>query len=262
MKIWWQSSRSFKEGPGGEAFRESLLEYLNSFKGKDVEITIGNVDQGSQHFGYNTVGVLTYAAPGGILNKIIRAEEQGYDGAVIGCYNDIGLREAREMCNFPVYGVFETSVHLACMLGDRFSGVAINEKQARLYGRIVREYGVKDKALPFAAINTSLEEVLRFVDQPGPLIKRFKEAAQKVASEGAEVIIPACGILNVVMAKDKIREIDGAVVLSDGYAVVLKFAEAMIRLYREIGLTTSKKLSYASPSKEHLSEIMSTYMFR
>ena len=64
---------------------------------------------------------------------------------MIGCYNDLGLQEAREMCNFPVFGVFETSAHVACMLGDRFSGVAMDEKQASLYNRKVREYGVKEK---------------------------------------------------------------------------------------------------------------------
>ena len=65
----------------------------------------------------------------------------------------------------------------------------------------------------------------------------------------------------MLLAKRNIREIDGAVVLN-GYAVVLKFAEAMIRLYREIGLTMSNKLTYASPPKDHLKEIMSAFMFR
>ncbi len=57
MKIWWQSSRSFKEGPAVESFKSSLLECLNFIKAEDVEITIGGVDQGSQHFGFDTVGV-------------------------------------------------------------------------------------------------------------------------------------------------------------------------------------------------------------
>jgi hypothetical protein len=99
------------------------------------------------------------------------------------------------------------------------------------------------------------------MNQPGVIIQKFRKAAQRVISEGAEVIIPACGFLNMMMAREKIREIDTAVVL-DGYAVVLKFAETMIRLYQGIGLTMSKRLTYASPSKEHLRDIMSTFMFR
>jgi len=261
MRIWWQSSRSFQEGPGSKVFKADLLEYLNSLKAQDVEINIGGVDQSTLYWGYSAVGVLHYAAPGGMLNKIIRAEEQGYNGAVIGCYADLGLQEAREMCTFPVHGVFETSVHLACMLGDRFSGIAIDEKRARWYDRKVSEYGVKDKALPFVAANTSLEEVMSVMQQPGPLIEKFTEAARKVVSQGAEVIIPVCGFVDLMMVREKISEIDGALVLQ-GYAVVLKFAEAMIRLYQDIGLTKSRRLSYASPPKEHLSEIMSTYMLR
>ena len=73
------------------------MEYLNSLKAEDVEITLGRADQSSQYFGYDTVGVLTYAVPGGMLNKIIRAEEQGYDGAVIGCYNDLGLKDRKSV---------------------------------------------------------------------------------------------------------------------------------------------------------------------
>lgn len=260
MNIWWQSSRNL-EDVRVKGFKVVLTEYLNSLKGQDVEITIGEVDQSSLHVGYDTVGVLNYAVPGGMLNKIIRAEEQGYDGAVIGCYNDPALREAREMCKFPVYGVFETSVHVACMLGEKFSGVALEEKQAKLSDRKVSEYGLKEKALPFVKVDAGLEELSSAMERPGPVIERFKEAAKKVISEGAEVIIPACGLMNLLLIKEKVREVDGALIL-DGYAVVLKFAEAMIRLYRDIGLTMSKKLYYASPSKEQVREILTTYMYR
>ena len=261
MKILWQSSRSFKEGPGVETYKADLLRYLNSLKRQDVEITLSGVDQSSPHWRYLAVRVLHYAAPGGMLNKIIRANEQGYDGAVIACYNDTALHEAREMCTFPVYGVLETSVHLACMLGDRFSGVAMGDKTARLCDRKVIEYGVKDKALPFVKLGASLEEVSLAMDRPGPLIERFVQAAQELVSRGAEVIIPACGLVNMLMVREKIREIDGALVL-DGYAAILKISEAMIQLHQEIGLSMSRKLLYASPPKEHLSEIMSTYMLR
>jgi Asp/Glu/hydantoin racemase len=262
MRIWWQSSRSFKEGPGAEKGKAELLSYLNLLKANDVEITIGSADQSSVHVRYDTVGVLQYAAPGGMLNKIIRAEGQGYDGAVIGCYHDLGLQEAKEMCTFPVYGVLETSAHLACMLGDRFSGVTTGDKQARLCDRKMREYGVRDKAIPFAYVKSTLQERMQSLDHPtSPLIEKFIEAARKLASDGAEVIIPACGWLDLILAKKGIREIDGAVVLR-GYAAVLKCAEAMIRLYQEIGLGKSRKLLYATPSKEQVDEILSTYMFR
>lgn len=123
------------------------------------------------------------------------------------------------------------------------------------------EYGLKERALPFVKVDAGLEELSSAIELPGPVIERFKEAAHKVTPEGTEVIIPACGLMNLLLIKEKVREVDGALIL-DGYAMVLKFAEAMIRLYRDIGLTMSKRLSYASPSKEQVREILNTYMYR
>jgi hypothetical protein len=54
-------------------------------------------------------------------------------------------------------------------------------------------------------------------------------------AQGAEVLIPTCGVLNQVLRENKVRDVSGCPIL-DGSSVLLKLTEAMVDLRRTIGL--------------------------
>ena len=57
----------------------------------------------------------------GLLQEIARGEAAGVDGYVIACFGDPGLKAARELARGPVVGIAEAAMHLASMVGTRFS---------------------------------------------------------------------------------------------------------------------------------------------
>ena len=59
----------------------------------------------------------------GLLEEIRRGEAAGYDGYVIACFDDTGLDAARALAAVPVVGICEAAMHVAPMLGGRFSVV-------------------------------------------------------------------------------------------------------------------------------------------
>ena len=57
-----------------------------------------------------------------ILEKVIEGNRKNFDAIIPACYGDPGLIAAKEISDVPVYGIAETSMHMACMLGPAQSG--------------------------------------------------------------------------------------------------------------------------------------------
>ena len=91
---------------------QSVLE------GPGYEISVTEIDSGpaSLESGFDEM----LAVPDTVA-KIIAAEREGVDAVVIDCMGDPGLKAGREAVRIPVLGPCETSMHLAAMLGQRFS---------------------------------------------------------------------------------------------------------------------------------------------
>jgi len=260
MKIWWQSSTMIqtKELTG---YREALTKHLNSVKRADTEISVNGVDRGSLDLHYNFTVALNSFAPGGVLNKMVQADREGYDAAAIGCFLDPGLQEAREITNIPIMGLAETSMHMACMLGTKFSGIAFSDKQAQYYDAVARRYGLEDRAVPFASLGIDLTEVQEGFSNPGKMMDLFRKCLKQLANSGAEVILPACACVNTIVVNEKITEMEGMLIL-DINALLLKITEAMADFYKLAGVSRSRKLLYQKPMKEGMKHILQLYNFK
>ena len=75
------------------------------------------------------------------------------DGFVFACYSDHPvIYAAREVTEKPVVGIAEASMHMACMLGHRFSVVTTNDEWEPLLWDAVRHYGLESRC---ASIRTT-----------------------------------------------------------------------------------------------------------
>jgi len=258
MKIWWQSSTPIHRL---HDYRKTLTSNLNELKRPDVVVDVNGVDDGSMDLHYNSVVAINSFGPGGVLNKMLQAQAQGYDGVAIGCFLDPAMQEARELLQIPVFGLGETSMLMACMYGHRFSGVAFHSKQAQYYDRKAFEYGLASRHVPFGNLGIDFREVQNAFTSPGQMTDNFIKESRRLAAQGAEVILAACATVNAIIRREKIREVDGALVL-DCNAVLLKTAEAMIDLSQTIGLAASRRLLYQGPDSKSLQNWIETYSFR
>jgi Asp/Glu/hydantoin racemase len=258
MKIWWQSSTPIHRL---NDYRNSLTEQLNNIKRADTEIDINGVDDGSMDLHYNAVVAMNSFAPGGVLNKIIQAADRGYDAVAIGCFLDPAMTEAREVVDIPVFGLGEASMLMACMYGQRFSGVAFHAKQAQYYDRKAFEYGLASRHVPFGDLGIDFTEVQNAFVNPGQMTERFVKETKRLAALGAEVVLAACATVNAIIRREKINEVDGTLVL-DCNAVLLKMTEGMADLKRDIGLRQSRRLLYQRPSLSAQKTWAEIYNFR
>lgn len=258
MKIWWQSSTPIHRL---HDYRTTLAEHLSAVKRPETEVHINGVDDGSMDLHYNAVVAINSYGPGGVLNKIMQAADQNYDAVAIGCFLDPAMQEAREVVAIPVLGLGETSMLMACMFGHRFSGVAFHAKQSQYYDRKAFEYGLASRHIPFGDLGIDFNEVQQAFSSPGRMTDAFINEARRLARQGAEVILAACATVNAIIRREKIYEVDGALVL-DCNAVLLKTAEGMAELARAVGLKSSQRLLYQRPPRGALEGWMKTYGFR
>ena len=258
MKIWWQSSTPIHRL---HDYRTTLTAHLDSVKRPDTVVHVNGVDEGSMDLHYNAVVAINSFGPGGVLNKIIQAAEQGYDAVAIGCFLDPAMQEAREVVPIPVFGLGETAMLTACMFGHKFSGVAFHAKQAQYYDRKAFEYGLASRHVPFGEMGIDFNEVQKAFTSPGQMTDTFVKEARRLAAQGAEVILAACATVNAIIRREKIQEVDGALVM-DCNAVLLKTTEAMAELAQSAGLRQSRRLLYQGPNRAALDEWMRLYGFR
>jgi allantoin racemase len=177
-----------------------------------------------------------------IIVKAIEAERAGADAIVIDCMGDPGLKPVRELVSIPVIGPAETSMHLAAMLGQKFSIVTVLNSVKPMLGNLARVYGVSEKLASVLAIDIPVLEIdARLVE----VQQRLAESALlAVERDGADVIILGCtGFLGCARAIERF-------LLAAGYDIPvidpIPAAVCMAEAVAKAGLRHSK-LTYPPP---------------
>ena len=185
----------------------------------------------------------------GLLTELKDRRQEGYDAAVIACFDDTGLDAARAFADVPVLGLCESAVATAGFLAQRFTVVTTLERSRVLIDNLVRRYGMGDRV----RVRASDIPVLELEDAASGAIGKLKAEIEKALREdGAEAIVLGCAGMTD-LARD-LQEFYGVPVV-DGVAAAIKQAEALVSL----GLTTSKKGSYAAPLPKPFSGAMSGF---
>jgi allantoin racemase len=223
-----------------ESMTDHIRRELQKIKRSDTELTVTNPEHGPVSI--ESVYDESLATPP-TLELVRRANEEGYDAVILACFSDPGLDAAKEISEIPVVGIEEATMHVAAMLGHKFSITTSG------YNRVpTRELHVLLRNLESAYASTLVMDmpVLEMDANPEEAKKRIMELARTaVEEEGTEVIILGCAGL-AGYAEDVEREL-GVVVL-DPTAVAFKLTEAMV----DLGLRHSKVRRYARPPEKEI----------
>ena len=219
--------------------------YLSQYKGPETEVVVTSLPEGPRHLEYYSYGALVVPK----LLKIIKgAEKEGFDGAIIGCFYDPGLREAREIVEkLVVTAPAEASMHIAATLGQRFSIIVGRTKWIPLMRENAIKYGFQDHLASFQAIGMG---VLDLQVDPEETKRRIVQAAEKaIEQDGAEVIILGC--THQFGFYQELQGILGVPVIDVGLAA-LNYAEFLVDLRNKHGWYFNKKNEYQAPPREEI----------
>jgi len=167
-----------------------------------------------------------------------KANREKYHAVIIACFSDPGLIAMKEISDILVVGIQEVSLHVASMLGHKFTILTPMKK------RIPSKYNDvwRNKLLFNLASVRELGMTVTETDaKPALAQKHIMEVAkQAVEEDGTEVIILGCAGMTGYAEKIA-KELD--IVVIDPTSIAFKYAEAMA----EAGIVQSKRGLYAHP---------------
>jgi allantoin racemase len=180
------------------------------------------------------------------IQKIVDAERDGVDAVVINCMGDPGMHAGREVVSIPVIGPCEASMHLASMLGHKFSVITVLDSLIPQFSNQAKVYGVPDK---LASVRSVGIPVLELEDDFDAMVGALVEqAVSAVTRDGADVIVFGCtgmlGAAEGVRTGLESHGISGVPVI-DPMVASVRLAEALTA----VGLTHSKRTYPAPPEK-------------
>lgn len=118
----------------------------------------------------------------------------------------------------------------------------------RIIEPLVVDYGFRDRLAGIDQLRPPLTAL--DLDQgfsgSAELMERLRENARRLIARGADVLIPAEGVLNTLMVRNELTEVAGVPVL-DSYGVVLAMAEMLVNLRARTGLRVSRAGTYLRP---------------
>jgi len=167
----------------------------------------------------------------GTLELVEKAERSGYDGFVIGCFNDPALTEARESVrDLVVAAPCEASLHIAAALGRKFSILAVGGTHVPQVEENVRHYGFEAH---LASVRTTRVPTADLQQDLGETAKRLIEVGtHAVQEDGADVLLLGC--TNYFGLYKTVQDEVGVPVI-DPIMASLKFCELLIDLRRRFG---------------------------
>jgi Asp/Glu/hydantoin racemase len=176
-----------------------------------------------------------------MLDLFIQAQRDGCGAAIIGCFYDGGLREARELLRMPVVGMGEASMLLAATLGHRFSIVVGRRKWIPKMTDNAVLLGLDRKLASFRSVDMDIPQIQ---EDPQSFLDRVIVEARLAVRDGAEVVVLAEHTSPEFRDRAS-RELP--VPFVDPGVACWKWAEMMADLYHGSGLSHCKSFGYESP---------------
>ena len=221
-----------------ELWNKGVEDAYNKVKDPNTEITVVNLTRGPESIEqYYDIAWSELET----LKEVEKAEEEGYDAVIIYCFSDPALFAAREKLTIPIVGLRESALHIALILGRKFSIIGVGSKNSE--GKTldaVRMYGLEPKLASIRTVDFTVLDIANEMEKIKQAL--LKEAKHAVENDGAEVIVLSCGSL-IGLGK-WLQEQLGVPVIEPGL-IALKIAEDLVKL----GLSHSK-ISFRNPHKK------------
>ena len=185
------------------------------------------------------------AAPD-VVARVREAEEEGMNAVIINCFGDPGLDAAHELVSIPVIGPCETSMHVAAMLGHKFSVITVLERLIPELELHAQKYGVGWKFASARSVDLPVLDLEEGREQFVDLM--VESAAEAIEEDGAHVIVLGCtGLAGLdAQVKSGLSKAGYEVPVIDPASIALKMAEALV----DARLTHSKRTYPQPPEKE------------
>jgi allantoin racemase len=180
--------------------------------------------------------------------RIVRQERDHYDAIVIGCFYDLGLREAREVSGKAIVTApCQSAVQIASQLANTFSVLVGRRKWIPKMSENVRLYGYGHRMQSMRPLGLGVHDFQ--ADTEFTHDRLLTEGRKAVEEDGAEALILGCTAefgFNAWLQD----ELDVPVI--DATTAPLKMAEMLVHSAQVLGWYPSRKWGSEEPPASEL----------
>ncbi len=134
-----------------------------------------------------------------------------FDAVVVAAFGDPGLAGLREVLPCPVTGLTEAALASACLLGKRFSIVAISQRIRAWYRETVQAAGLNGRLASIRGLDEPLADIGNVQGSQGDRLVDL--ACACVDEDGADVIVlagaPLAGLARTMRCRLPVPAVDG-----------------------------------------------------
>ena len=224
-------------------YDKAVQSVLEKVRLSDTEIVVDHLSRGLSFIRYKYFKSLITPD---IIERIIQAERQGYDGVFVSCCFEPGVTEAREVVDIPVVGGAVPAVFLARQLGQRFGFITDTELANVQTYDVFKQHKLDVECVAIQDVGLGAEEIPL---DPKKNFERVIEVAQQMVSNGADVIVLGCTIVAAffnLTGRELPADLAGIPFL-DSNVCSLKMLEMLVDLREKCGVEVSRKAYYAKP---------------
>lgn len=190
------------------------------------------------------------------LENCFQAQQEGFDAVALASYSEPFLREARSLVDIPVASLAESTLLVGCSTARQMGLISISPEVVRMTWDVVHKHRLEGRVSGIYTLEPPIDE-LGLADafrEPAAFLAAFEQTARRAIEEGADLIVPAEGILAELLWSNGVRRV-GDVSVMDGLGTLFMYAELLVNLRRRTGLEVGRRWEYSRPSPEVLQRV-------
>lgn len=157
--------------------------------------------------------------------QLAAEHHERFDAVIVAAFGDPGLPGLREALPCPVTGLTEAALASACLLGQRFSIVAISQRIRAWYHETVQAYGLVGRLASIRGLDEPLADIGTVQGDQGERLVALAECC--VDEDGADVIVlagaPLAGLARSLRGRLPVPAVDGV-------SSAVRHAESLVAL--------------------------------
>lgn len=259
IRIWHQSFTDLTVMP---VYHKTLSAHAATVMGDEAEVKIHGLRPGTYAEACAPIAAIRHRWVAAVqqlqvADAALVAQEEGFHAMAVGCFFDPGLREARSLVDIPVVSLGESCALTACSLGRRFGMVTLCADQSEDYSDMIAAYGLARRFAGAVALDPAIDEFALEADEDvaRSIEDRFEKACAHIIARGADIIIPADGVLNEFLVRRGRLKAQGMVPVMDSLGVLFQHAAFMVKIARSTGAGVSRLQMYTKPSPQMVDHV-------
>jgi allantoin racemase len=250
MMLWYQSTLNLVQHHN---YKESLASHFRKVASPGTEVVLNGRHGGlgselaaSDVLGspvvYHSVVNLVF------IQSLLDAEKTGADAFIAASFSEPILAELRSLASIPVISMPEACFAAAFTSAPKVGLVTLNRHVIPYLEKSISLHKWQDRVSGIHLIEGDISETelnAKFAE-PEPYLKRLTLGIQEAIKAGAQVVIPAEGVLGAMAAENGLSQVDGIPVV-DAIGTPILFAEFVVALKNRTDVAQSLA-AYPPPS--------------